>query len=634
MQSINHSQKLKIVVVGHVDHGKSTLIGRIFYDTDALPDGKIESIQKACEAEGMPFEYAFLLDALLEEQAQNITIDTTQIPFRTDKRGYVIIDAPGHTEFLKNMVTGAASADAALLVIAASEGVREQSRRHAYLLRMLGVKQVAVVVNKMDLVDFSQATFDSIQTEYEEFLRSIDVRAERFIPVSARGGDNVARKSDNMAWYDGPTVLEALDTFAAPATDADLPLRLPLQDVYRFDARRILAGRIEAGTLREGDLLRFAPGNKTARVQTIERWQGKNAPYAVAGESVGITLDEQLFVERGNVAYQANSQSDTAPLSVSRFRANLFWMGTDGPLIVGQTLRLKLSTQETDATVVSVEHVWDAGTLEQASEAAEAGTVRRNDVAEITLQTRAPLVLDRHDHVPVLGRFVLVQNRRVAGGGIVLGAASETGVATLPSVASDKNLTWSPDPVTSGERAARNGHKGLVVWLTGLSGSGKSTVAQTVGRALFEKNWQAALLDGDNLRHGLCADLGFSAEDRIENNRRAAQVASLMAANGQIVLASFISPSSEGRALARKIADDTGVGFVEVYAEASLADCEARDPKGLYQKARAGQIPNFTGIDAPYEAPTSPDVRLQTAGEPIEASVRKLLDAIVERAAG
>ena len=625
MQSQTHTQKLKIVVVGHVDHGKSTLIGRIFYDTDALPDGKIESIQKACEAEGMPFEYAFLLDALLEEQAQNITIDTTQIPFRTQKRGYVIIDAPGHTEFLKNMVTGAASADAALLLIDASEGVREQSRRHAYLLSILGVKQVAVVVNKMDLARFEQGVYDRIVLEYTEFLGTIGVRAERFIPISARGGDNVARKSAAMSWYDGPTVLEALDTFAAPATEADLPLRLPLQDVYRFDNRRILAGRIESGTLHEGDLLQFAPGNKTARVRTIERWQGKNAPFAVAGESVGITLDEQLFVERGHTAFLAGD-ADTAPLTVSKFRANLFWMGTEGPLTVGQNFKLKLATQETDATVVSVERVWDAGTLSLAS---APDTVNRNDVAEITLQTRTPLTLDSHERVPNLGRFVLVQNRRVAGGGIVLGAVNAPQTPALNA----QNLAWSHDPVSLAEREARSGHKSLVVWLTGLSGSGKSTVAQIVSRALFEKGWQATLLDGDNLRHGLNVDLGFTEAQRAENNRRAAHVAALLASqSGQIVLASFISPTQEARDSARRIAEDAGVGFLEVYAGASLADCEARDPKGLYQKARAGQIADFTGIDAPYEAPASPDVTLQTGQQSPFDSAQTLMETLVSRA--
>jgi bifunctional enzyme CysN/CysC len=303
IEEFGATPRLKVVVVGHVDHGKSTLIGRIFYDTGALPEGKVEAIQKACELEGMPFEYAFLLDALLEEQEQNITIDTTQIPFQTAARRYVLIDAPGHKEFLKNMVTGAASADAAILVIAANEGVREQSRRHGYLLRLLGVRQIVVAVNKMDLVGYDQATFERVRDEYAAFLAEIGLTAQRFVPVSAREGDNVAnRASGVMPWYDGPAVLETLDGFTAPRPQADLPLRFVLQDVYRFDARRILAGRIEAGTLAVGDTLTFSPGGRTAKVASFERWNGPGRDWAVAGESVAVMLDEQLFVKRGHVA--------------------------------------------------------------------------------------------------------------------------------------------------------------------------------------------------------------------------------------------------------------------------------------------------------------------------------------------
>src|SRR5579883_3136400 len=282
------ARRLRVVTVGHVDHGKSTLIGRIFYDTNSLPEGKVEAIQKACAAEGMEFEYAFLLDALLEEQEQNITIDTTQLPFKTEKRGYVIVDAPGHKEFLKNMITGAASADAAVLLIAANEGAREQSRRHGYLLSLLGIRQVAVAVNKMDLAGYSQETFEQIKAEYTEFLKQIGLEATRFIPVSARNGDNIQRRaSDLMPWYQGPTILEALDEFEVARPSEDLPLRFPIQDVYRFDERRILAGRIETGSLKVGDHLVFSPGDKTGVVKSIERWNGPGRDFAVAGESIG-----------------------------------------------------------------------------------------------------------------------------------------------------------------------------------------------------------------------------------------------------------------------------------------------------------------------------------------------------------
>ncbi|NBV85680.1 MAG: hypothetical protein EBS01_05345 [Verrucomicrobia bacterium] len=344
--------RLRVVFVGHVDHGKSTLIGRIFYDTNSFPDGKVDQIRNACLEEGMEFEYAFLLDALLEEQEQNITIDTTQIQFKTERRPYVIIDAPGHKEFLKNMITGAASADAAVLLIAANEGVQEQSRRHGYLLSLLGIKQVVVAVNKMDLVDYSHDTFAAVQTEYREFLRRIGVEARAFVPISARNGVNVASRMPEagalnpMPWYEGPTVLEMLDTFEPPAPLVAMPLRMPVQDVYRFDHRRLLVGRIESGTLRVGDELVFSPNNKVSVVASIEHWSGGEKTVALAGESVALTLKEQIFVQRGHVA----SHSDGAPIESNRFKARIFWMGKR-PLQIGQPYKLKLATQELDAEV-------------------------------------------------------------------------------------------------------------------------------------------------------------------------------------------------------------------------------------------------------------------------------------------
>src|SRR5437763_4822300 len=312
---------LKIVFVGHVDHGKSTLIGRILHDTGSLAEGKIEQIQKASAAEGMEFEFAFLLDALLEEQEQNVTIDTTQIPFKTARRQYVIIDAPGHKEFLKNMITGASRADAAVLVIAANEGVREQSRRHAYLLGLLGIKQLIVVVNKMDLADFSQKKFEGIEQEYRKFLKELGLEARVFVPASAKNGDNVATASQKIKWHKSPTVLEALDLLEPQKEDVDLPLRFCVQDVYRFDERRIIAGRIETGKLRVGDELVFSPANKTSKVQSIEEWGGNGNGEAVAGDSIGITLTEQIFVERG---YVASHQTDT-PIEANRVHADVIW---------------------------------------------------------------------------------------------------------------------------------------------------------------------------------------------------------------------------------------------------------------------------------------------------------------------
>jgi len=623
--------RLRVVFVGHVDHGKSTLIGRIFYDTKSLPDGKVEQIQAACKEEGMEFEYAFLLDALLEEQAQNITIDTTQIQFKTAKRPYVIIDAPGHKEFLKNMITGAASADAAVLLIAANEGVREQSRRHGYLLSLLGIRQVVVAVNKMDLVDFKQDVFDSVVAEYTAFLKEIGLEARAFIPISARGGINVAQRIPadaeanlksqilNLKWYSGPTITDMLDTFEPPKPLNDLPLRLPVQDVYRFDDRRIIAGRIEAGSLKVGDTLVFSPGNKTGVVKSIENWSGPVKTSATAGESVGITLTEQIFVERGHVA----SHEQDAPIESNRFKARLFWMGKRN-LSVGERYKLKLTTQELEAEVVSIERIIDASTLETLP--GDRGYIAKNDVAEITIQTRGALAFDNADRNALLGRFVIVDNRLVAGGGIIFG-----GVYTARVKPKSANIFWSEGEVLPAQRCARNGHKGAVIWLTGLSGSGKSTLSGALDRELFNLGMQTYILDGDNIRHGLNSNLGFSPEDRVENIRRVAEVARLMADAGVVVITAFISPYQADRRRAREIACEGGIDFYEVFVNASLEVCETRDPKGLYKKARAGEIKQFTGIDAPYEAPANPEVVVETGKLSVRESAAHILEFLRPR---
>jgi bifunctional enzyme CysN/CysC len=609
---------LKIVFVGHVDHGKSTLIGRILHDTDSLPDGKMDMVKKACSAEGMEFEFAFLLDALLEEQKQNVTIDTTEIAFRTSRRNYVIIDAPGHKEFLKNMITGASRADAAVLVIAANEGVREQSRRHAYLLRLLGIKQLIVVVNKMDLAEFSQKRFAEIESEYRKFLIDLSLEARAFVPTSAKMGENLARASEKMKWYRGPTVLEALDLFEPRKADLDLPLRFCVQDVYRFDQRRIVAGRIETGTLRVGDELVFSPANKSSVVATIERW---NAPdgAAMSGDSIGITLSEQIFVERG---YVASHQTDT-PIETNRFRADLFWIVRE-PLRVGRLYNLRLATQEVKCQAVSIEEVMDSSTLEAKIDKRE--QLERNEVGRLTIQTRGPLVMDNHERIPNLGRFVIVEEGEIRGGGTIFG-----GVYTDRRVAKSQNIFWSEGKITARERAVRGGHRGAVVWFTGLSGAGKSTIAQALERELFNRAMHTYVLDGDNVRHGLNSNLGFSPEDRVENIRRVSEVAKLMADAGAVVITAFISPYRMERRRAREIALESNAEFIEVFIDAPLEVCETRDPKNLYKKARAGEIREFTGIDAPYEAPEDAEIVVRTDRQSVDESVATILEQLLPR---
>jgi bifunctional enzyme CysN/CysC len=612
--------KLKVVFVGHVDHGKSTLIGRILHDTDSLSEGKIDQVKKACAAEGMEFEFAFLLDALLEEQKQNVTIDTTEIPFRTTRREYAIIDAPGHKEFLKNMITGASRADAAILVIGADEGVREQSRRHAYLLSMLGIKHVIVVINKMDLVDYSEKRFREIEQEYRKFLRELALDARTFIPASAKEGENVARASMKMKWYCAASVLEALDLLEPQQREVDLPLRFCVQDVYRFDGRRIIAGRIETGTLRLGDQLVFSPANKSSVVATIERWNARenNGP-AVAGDSIGITLSEQIFVERGYVA----SHENETPIETNRFHADLFWIVRE-PLRVGHLYSLRLATQDVKCEVVSIERVMDSSTLESKDDGRE--QLERNEIGRLIIQTRGRLVIDNHDRIPNLGRFVIIDDGQIHGGGTIFG-----GVYTDRSVAKSKNIFWTEGKITAHARAVRSGHRGAVIWLTGLSGAGKSTIAQALERELFQRAMHTYVLDGDNIRHGLNSNLGFAPDDRVENIRRVSEVAKLMADSGTVVITAFISPYRMDRSRAREIALESNAEFIEVFVDAPLAVCEARDPKNLYKKARAGQIREFTGIDAPYEAPEDPEIVVRTDRQSVDESVATILEQLLPR---
>ena len=605
------TQPLKIVIVGHVDHGKSTLIGRLFHDTDSLPEGRMEAIEKMCARRGMPFEWAFLMDSIQAERDQGITIDTTQIRFKTSKRPYVIIDAPGHIEFLKNMITGAANSEAALLLIDANEGVQEQSSRHGYLLSLLGIPQVAVLVNKMDLVGYDAARFGKVAEAYRAYLASIGVEAQQFIPVSAREGDNIASHSRNMPWYQGPTVLKILDGFEPRPPMADRPLRLLVQDVYKFDQRRIVAGRVEAGTLRVGDEVVFSPSNKTSRIKSIEAWSVPEMPTAAAaGESVGVTLDTQVFVERGEIM----SHLEDAPMETNVFKGRLFWLGKT-PLTVSSSYTLKLGTLECPVTVERIERVVDTEALERNDKE----RIERNAVGEVVLRTRRLLALDEHHVSAASGRFVLVDNYvPVAGGQISMdGYPDQRNLVTVRST----NITAVGHGVTIDARTARNGHKGAVLWFTGLSGAGKSTLALALEAELFAKGYHVYVLDGDNIRSGLNANLSFSPEDRAENIRRVGEVAALFADAGFIVISSFISPYRSDRQRARAAG---GERFHEVYVKASLEVCEERDPKGLYKRARMGEIKDFTGIQSPYEEPEDPQFVVDTAALSVEDGLAEL----------
>ncbi|OAI41811.1 hypothetical protein AYO41_05220 [Verrucomicrobia bacterium SCGC AG-212-E04] len=532
----------------------------------------------------------------------------------------VLVDAPGHEEFLKNMVTGAASADAAMLLVAADEGWGEQSRRHAYLLGFLGLRQVKVIVNKLDRVDYSEDAFRKLEEEGQVFLKSIGIAAEAFIPVSAREGENVVAPSDAMKWHGGPSVLSAIDSFQPPLLLDDQPLRFAVQDVYRHEDRRIVAGRVESGTLRRGDQIVFWPYCKAATVASIERWP-QSVELARPGDSIGITLEQAAFVERGSIA----SHRAVSPVVSNRLHGSLFWLGQQD-LIVGTNCRVKLATQDVMARVSAIDRIFDPGRASAAG-GSTSGNLPRHGAAEVTLELRAPLVFDRHDRIAATGRFVLEIDHEIAGGGIVTQGDYPGERRELKSA----NVSESRGSITTADRAARHGHRGAVVWLTGLSGAGKSTIARALERELFARGMLVGVLDGDNLRGGLNSDLGFAPADRIENIRRAAEVARLLAEFGTIVIVALISPYRVDRAQARRIALEGGSDFIEVYIDAPLEVCEQRDPKQLYRKARAGLIKEFTGIDAPYESPEDPEMVIHTDRSNLVESTDQLLEFLLPR---
>ncbi|MGE3965541.1 MAG: adenylyl-sulfate kinase [Planctomycetota bacterium] len=610
---------LRVVVVGHVDHGKSTLIGRLLRDLDQLSEKRRRQIEESSQRRGMRTEWAFALDALQAERDQLITIDVAQVQLRTERRTYCLCDAPGHKEFLKNMVTGAAAADAALLVIDAELGVEEQTRRHAHLLQLLGVRQVGVIANKMDRVNFEESRFVALGDDWQRYARQLGLAAIGLVPASALEGDNLVRSSPRMPWHHGPTVVQLLDLFEATAPPEDRPLRLPLQGIYKFDSRRLLVGRIESGVLTVGDRVLFSPCNKIATVASLEHFPERAADRAVAGESIAFTLEEPTFVERGEVV----SHVERSPFETNVFDAQLFWFGAE-PLAVGARVRLRVNTKEVEAWIERIHHRIDPETL---APRATTSTIAPHDVARVTLRTRGPIAVDNHDENPQTGRVVLVANGRIGGGGLVDVRAYS---AQRPRAAEIKSaeIRWSESTVTREQRFARNRHRGAVIWLTGLSGSGKSTIAQALQERLFRSGCQTYVLDGDNVRHGLNRNLGFSPDDRAENIRRIGEVAKLFADAGTLVITAFISPYRADRELARSLLGANE--FFEVYVRCPIEVCEERDPKQLYRKARAGEIRSFTGIDAPYETPETPDLIVDTH----EHSVDRCVDAVLERLSG
>jgi bifunctional enzyme CysN/CysC len=523
--------QMNVVIVGHVDHGKSTVVGRLLADTGALPQGKLDAVKRECERTGKPFEYAFLLDALSDEQDQGITIDTARCFFKSEKRDYIIIDAPGHIEFLKNMISGAARAEAAVLVIDAKEGVRENSRRHGYILSMLGIRQVIVCVNKMDLIGFREATFHAIEQEYRAFLEGIGaVRPLRFIPVSAILGENLAARGAGTPWYTGPTLLETLDGLTKAPPKIDQAMRMPVQAVYKFtsrgDDRRIIAGRVEAGQVRVGDKVVFSPSNKVSTIKSIEGFNTPPRDRIEAGWSTGFTLSEEIYVTRGEVM----SHSDRAPLVSTRLRTNMIWLGKKA-FVSGRDYKLKLGTAAVPVRIHRILKVIDASELGSVLDKDHIG---RHDVADVILETRQPVAFDLTGDCEATGRFVIVDGYDVAGGGIVTAAVADE-LKDLRAEARTRDFNWVAGGVTTEQRAQRSGHRSALIMFVGPAGSGKHKYARAVEKALFERGRNVYMLDGKNVLLGVDHDLWVDAAQS-ELVRRFGEVAHLLLNSGMLVV--------------------------------------------------------------------------------------------------
>ena len=537
---MDNREQMNIVIVGHVDHGKSTVIGRLLADTDSLPEGKLESVKEYCRKNSRPFEYAFLLDALKDEQAQGITIDTARCFFKTGKRDYIIIDAPGHIEFLKNMVTGASRAEAALLVIDAKEGIKENSKRHGHIVSMLGIKQVVVLVNKMDLMGFDNEVFNSIKSEFTEFLNKINIQPLNFIPISAFNGDNVAAKSDNTLWYEGPTVLEQLDGFANKKENRQLPFRMPVQDIYKFteehDDRRIVAGTVLSGTVKAGDEVVFLPSKKKSVINSVEGFNTLPADTAYADQAVGFTLTTQIYIKPGELMVKVD---ETQPVLSSRFRVNIFWVG-HVPLIKNKNYKLKIGTMRIAVKLVEILNIIDAAELNIDTFKDQ---VERHDVAECILETAKPIAFDVISDIELTGRFVIVDNYEISGGGIILEGVSDSDNSLVEHIR-DREYLWEKGLIAAAQREEVYGHKSKFIVITTGSEENEKVI-QDIGKKLesrlFTMNYKAYYLGVSSLLNGLAAEASPDYQARDNQIRQIGELARIFTDAGQIFITSVFN---------------------------------------------------------------------------------------------
>ena len=611
---------LRIATAGSVDDGKSTLIGRLLFDSKAVMEDQLAAVERTSKERGNDYtDLALVTDGLRAEREQGITIDVAYRYFATSKRKFIIADTPGHVQYTRNMVTGASTAQLVIVLVDARHGLLEQSRRHAFLASLLGIQHIVLAVNKMDLVDWDEERFNKIRDDFHEFAARLDIHDVTTIPLSALNGDNVVTKSDVAPWYEGPALLNHLEEVYVAGDRNLVDVRFPVQYVIRPQTRehadhRSYAGTIAGGVMRPGDEVVVLPAGKTTRITEIS---GPSGPVdeAFTSMAVSISLADDIDISRGDMIARPNNQPDVT----SEFDATVCWMADGAALEPGRDYIIKHTTRTTRARVTALDYRLDVNTLHRDKSAT---ALKINELGRVTLRTQVPLLLDEYSRNPATGSFILIDpdNNGTVAAGMVRDTEPAANRAASPNAVRHQNLVTADDRLS----------KGSTVWFTGLSGSGKSSVAMLVEQKLLAAGRPAYVLDGDNLRHGLNADLGFSMDDRAENLRRLAHIATLLADSGQIVLVPAISPLAAHRELARTVHTEQGFDFYEVFCDTPLEDCELRDPKGLYAKARRGEITHFTGIDSPYQRPKNPDLRL-TPDQSADELAQQVVDLLGSR---
>jgi len=600
---------LRFITCGSVDDGKSTLLGRLLYDAGLLSDDDIAALhadsKRVGTRNGEP-DYALLLDGLAAEREQGITIDVAYRFFATARRKFIVADTPGHEQYTRNMVTGASTADLAVILIDARKGVLTQTRRHSYLVSLLGIRHVVLAINKLDMVGYAREVFDIIDRDYREFAAKLGFEAIVSIPMSALAGDNVTARSANTPWYSGPSLIEHLESVEPTRAKANSPLRMPVQWVNRPNHEfRGFSGRILSGSVKPGDAVRVLPSGKQSKVARIVTFDGDLAE-AVGGQSITLTLADEIDISRGDVIAAAGDPPGLA----DQFEASIVWMSEDA-MLPGRPYLVKLGATTLGASLGQPKYVVDVNTLDHLA----ARTLHLNEIGVCNLTLDRAVAFDAYVDNRDMGSFIVIDrySNQTVGAGMLHFALRRS-----------QNIHWQATEVDKDARARQNGHRPCVLWMTGLSGSGKSTIANVVERELHALGVRTYLLDGDNVRHGLNKDLGFTAADRVENIRRVGEVAKLMIDAGLIVITAFISPFRSERRLARSMVDDRE--FVEIFVDTPLAIVEQRDPKGLYKKARRGELKNFTGIDSPYEVPETPEIHVRTEEHDVETSAALIID--------